>query len=340
MVNGKEAIVGEFILHHIKTSVRDSVFGDTTELLQSDEEQEFLRKLFLKPFANMAQTAEFTHAVGLEYNVLHGLCNAICAEEDLVERSRDIARHLIDSSQHHNINPGDLFVVKFQQVELGARHHEALGIYKFDDKEVFIESKVKGGAIDLHLRRGLGNAKPNKACLVVFTDEAPTLFVIDDNDHTAYWQNDFIGLRLKKDHVNSTSHFLEMTKSFITEQLPQNYEIAKADQIDLLNRSVLYFKSNAEFDQDNFAKEVFQEEAAIRSFEQYGHEFQREHDVEILPNFEISTHAVKKQARVFKSVIKLDKNFHIYIHGDRNRIEHGVDERGRKFYRIFYDEES
>ena len=50
---------------------------------------------------------------------------------------------------------------------------------------------------------------------------------------------------------------------------------------------------------------------------------------------------MKRQARVFKSVLKLDKNFHIYIHGDRDRIERGVDERtGRKFYKIYYDEES
>ncbi|MBK8531260.1 MAG: hypothetical protein IPL64_05140 [Flavobacteriales bacterium] len=93
MINGKEASVGEFILHHVKTTEADSVFGDGPELLQSDEEQEFLRKLFLKPFMNSSQTFEFTHAAGVEYNALHGLCNAICAGEDLVDRSRDIARH-------------------------------------------------------------------------------------------------------------------------------------------------------------------------------------------------------------------------------------------------------
>ena len=49
--------------------------------------------------------------------------------------------------------------------------------------------------------------------------------------------------------------------------------------------------------------------------------------------------AVKKQARVFKSVLKLDKNFHIYIHGNRDLIEQGTDERGRKYYNIYYEEE-
>jgi len=57
-------------------------------------------------------------------------------------------------------------------------------------------------------------------------------------------------------------------------------------------------------------------------------------------NIIISESAVKKQARSIKSIIKLDKNFHIYVHGHRKLIEQGVDEQGRKFYKISYNEES
>jgi len=40
-------------------------------------------------------------------------------------------------------------------------------------------------------------------------------------------------------------------------------------------------------------------------------------------NFEISSEAVKKKARAFKKILKLDKNFHIHIHGDLHKIEKG-----------------
>jgi hypothetical protein len=56
-------------------------------------------------------------------------------------------------------------------------------------------------------------------------------------------------------------------------------------------------------------------------------------------NFAISADAVKRQARVFKSVLKLDTNFHLYIHGDREKIERGVDESGRKSDKIYYEQE-
>ncbi|MFN6039537.1 MAG: nucleoid-associated protein, partial [Bacteroidota bacterium] len=39
-------------------------------------------------------------------------------------------------------------------------------------------------------------------------------------------------------------------------------------------------------------------------------------------------------------VIKLDKNFHIYVHGKHEFIEKGFDEeKGKKFYKLYFDSE-
>lgn len=339
MVNGKQAIVEEFVLHRIGESASESVFSDYSAVLEGPEEQEFLRKLFLKPFASMAVTSEFAPSDGEAMNRLQGLCAEVEEGEDLVSRSVSMAKHLIQSAKGHEVKGGDLFVARFSNVELGSAAYQAIGIYKFDHKEVFIESKTAGKSVAMKLKRGLGTIRPEHACLVVFTEGTYTLFTIEGNATAEFWQKGFVGLRPKRDHVNNTSNVLELTRSFITEQLPQDFEIAKADQIDLLNRSVNYFKNNAEYDRGSFAQEVFQEERAIASFNQFSDRYQSAHDVEIDDGFAISPHAVKKQARIFKSVLKLDKNFHIYIHGDRNKIEHGVDESGRKFYKIYYDQE-
>jgi hypothetical protein len=340
MINGKEALVEEFVLHHIGASEAQSVFNDYSAVLEGPEEQAFLRKLFLKPFSTVLHTCEFARAKGAKKGVLHGLCSNVEEGEGLIPVSVEIAKHMIQAASEHDVKGGDLYVVKFNAVELGSASYPAIGIYKFDDKEVFIESKVTSKNVAMKLKRGLGTIKPSKACLVLFTDENYTIFTIDGTGSTEFWHTDFIGLRAKQDHVNSTSNVLELTKSFITDQLPQDFEIAKADQIDLLNRSVDYFKKNAEFDRASFAQEVFQEEGVIESYQRFGDRFKESHEVDIEDNFEISAQAVKRQARIFKSVLKLDKNFHIYIHGDRNKIEHGVDESGRKFYKIFYEQET
>ena len=106
-----------------------------------------------------------------------------------------------------------------------------------------------------------------------------------------------------------------------------------------MNRAVEYFKSHDTFDKAEFEQEVFEDKGIIKSFRSFDQSWQQEHELDIADGFEISAQAVKKQARVFKSILKLDKNFHIYIHGDRELIEQGVEKDGRKFYKIYYDTE-
>ena len=126
---------------------------------------------------------------------------------------------------------------------------------------------------------------------------------------------------------------MEIAKNFVAKQLPEEFEVGKTEQIDLLNRSVEYFKTNDSFNKKEFEKEV------IKSFRNYDKSYRDENSIKMTDNFEISAQAVKKQSKIFKSVLKLDKNFHIYIHGDKELIEKGVEKDGRKFYKIYYKEE-
>jgi hypothetical protein len=106
-----------------------------------------------------------------------------------------------------------------------------------------------------------------------------------------------------------------------------------------LNKSVKFFKENDNFDIEEFTNEVMEYSDVIEKFNQFKSHYQEEHELEIADHFTISESAVKKQSRILKSVIKLDKNFHIYIHGDRNLIEQGEDTKG-KFYKVYYQEEN
>ena len=101
-----------------------------------------------------------------------------------------------------------------------------------------------------------------------------------------------------------------------------------------------YFKTHESFDKKEFEKEVFQDAGIIKSFRNFDDNYRQENEIELTDNFDISPQAVKKQARVFKSVLKLDKNFHIYIHGNPELIEQGVEKDGRKYYKIYYKDES
>ena len=117
-------------------------------------------------------------------------------------------------------------------------------------------------------------------------------------------------------------------------------EVSKAEQIELLNKSVHYFKDNECFSIERFAHEVMSKPEVVNTFNKYKSEYEFICELAQMEQFEISEAAVKKQAKSIKSVIKLDKNFHIYVHGNQNLIEQGVEEDGRKYYKIYYREEN
>lgn len=340
MIGFEDTVIKELSHHKVSSEENASIISDTLFNFHIEEEEKVLKKLLLKPFAAHVNTFEFHHEVDINYNVLFNLAKNIHGHEDFIGNSMDIAQHLVAVSKHPNIKAGDVFVARFEDVQFGNQCLDALGIYKFEEKESFLETFVESNTLQRSFRKGIGNIKPDKACLILFSEEPFTLFVIDNNaKETDYWQNDFIQHRSKSDYINNTSDFLSMTKDFITSQIPNEFEVNKTDQIDLLNRSVDYFKSHETFEKQEFEEEVFGDPNVIESFNNFDHSFRQEHGVNISDSFEISGQAVKKQARVFKSVLKLDKNFHIYIHGDKTKIERGEEADGRKFYKIYYDNE-
>jgi hypothetical protein len=71
----------------------------------------------------------------------------------------------------------------------------------------------------------------------------------------------------------------------------------------------------------------------------YEEDYCKYHELPSSDHFEINNTAVKKQAKIYKSILKLDKNFHIYIHGNREMIQKGTDPDGRKFYKIYFENE-
>ncbi len=339
MIEYKGASVKELFLKKIKEEPIDH------HLLQTEfppSEEETLKKIFLKPFSDTINTYRFTHEVDLELNVLSQLSRRIEEQHSIGDMHEGIISHLRTSSRHPNIKEGELFVIYFSDIFLGENTIDALGIFKVEKKDSFVETPDWTKEPTLLFKEGIGEKKLDKACLILFTDEPYTVLAYDNNSsESIYWKNDFINLDFKKDHINDTNHFLQMTKSYITDQMPEEFEVSKTDQIDLLNKSINYFKEAETFDKGEFELSVFgQEDEAINSFRFFDKQYQEEMDLDLSDNFKIAANSVKKHARIFKSVLKLDKNFHVYIHGNRELIERGQDSDGRKYYKIYYESES
>ena len=131
---------------------------------------------------------------------------------------------------------------------------------------------------------------------------------------------------------------MNMTRDFVVKALPNQFNISRADQIDLLNRSLEFFKKQDKFEIKDFTNNVIKTSEIIKGFNSFKQHYEIENDIIIDDNFDISNNAFKKQKRSYKRVISLDNKIQIVINGNRNQVEQGKDDRGR-YYKIYYNNE-
>jgi hypothetical protein len=345
-VDFDQVVLEQLITHRVGNIAREegiNLSNDITEV--GEATSEFLLKHFLGPLKTEEFFA-FSQPVQLDYNAVYKICQQLFARpNDFIALSQDIAKLLYEQSVHPKIQAGELNIARFRHIRLDGEQVDAIGFFKSESNVPFLKMAGDSDSYTINHDYGFEIKGVDKGCIVFRTleSEGYRVLVIDNlnkSNEAQYWKDDFLQVKPVKNEYHQTSGFMNIAKNFVTKQLTEEFEVSKADQIDLLNRSVDYFKKHDTFDKEEFAGEVFIDEQVVASFKKYDQTYREENDLELSDNFEISTQAVKKQARIFKSVLKLDKNFHIYIHGDRNLIEQGVDEDGRKFYKIYFKEEN
>ncbi len=314
--------------------------------LHDESLKELLFNYFTNPFKNKEYN-RFHHESDLNLNELYTYCSNIFSDPSSIYiQSVHIAKHLYEQSKHPMIKGGELYVVYFDDCVIDGESTEAIGLFKSETKETFLKIFPQGDGYEAVSEKGIDIRKLDKGCFIVNSDKENgfKVCVVDQTNksHDAqYWKEDFLKVTSRNDSFHHTQNYMSLCKSFVTDQMPEDFQVTKTDQIDLLNRSASFFKKNEVFDIRAFNNEVIQDEGLIDSFKNFKDKFQEDSDLSIVDEFDISTPAVKKFAKVFKSVLKLDRNFHIYIHGNKDLIEKGRDDSsGMNFYKIFYNEES
>ena len=328
-----------------KTADEELHLSKTPLDIADDKLEELLAKYFLKPFIE-TEFYNFTFSNGdFNLNPLFNYASTLFDDSSSFhDSSVNIAKHLFEVSIHPNIKSGDLFVAKFSNIQMAEGNTEAIGIFKSENRQSFLKLDNLTDEFIIKYDDGINIDKLDKGCLIFDMErsEGFKVCIIDKSNKSTeaqYWRDSFLNLKPCNDNYNSTKEFLNITKQYLTKQVSEEFDIPKADKIDLLNKSVEYFKSHDSFDKEEFETDVFNSDQLIESFRSFDDNYRENNEISIQENFEISSQAVKKQSRAFKSVLKLDKNFHIYIHGDKNKIEQGTEPDGRKFYKIYYDNE-
>jgi len=351
MIYYNQTAIQQLAIHKIGNKLQDELY--TLSNKQAEIKDEVLTKIllqyFLSPFEKVNEIYRLYHPSGdLQLNTVFHFADLIFKDaENFQPNSSQIARHLYDISNHPKIKGGELYVALLAGVQIEGELHNAIGIFKSETKETYLKVEREESDFALSYEENAINIKKlDKGCLIFNTEKEQgyKVAVVDQtnrNTEAVYWIDDFLKLKVRNDDYSQTNNALSIYKNFVTQGLDEEFGVSKTGKIDLLNRSMKYFKENESFDIDEFATQVIVNPVGVEAFKKFKSSYEDEFDTPVADNFQISNAAVKKQARVYKSVLKLDRNFHIYIHGNNDLIEKGFDEQtGKNYYKIYFDKES
>ena len=305
-----------------------------------------LKNYFLSPFKKEASFRFAPVEDDLGNNIVRAAARSVFdGEAGIHEASVAIARHLFDQSNHPNIKAGELYVVHFRDCLVDDGPCDALGIFKSENKDTFLKIILNDDSYHVERESGINIKKMDKACLVfnVEPESGYRVSVLDrtNSSEALYWTTDFLNLLQRDDDYFQTSNYLKLCKDFVRDVYNQDNDVSKADQIDLLNRSLDYFKNADTFNESLFKEEVVGDPAVAGAFDEYKSYYQEQNEVSLHDQFDVSAGAVKDGKRYFRHVLKLDKNFHVYIHGQKKYIEKGYDpERDMNYYKLYFREEN
>lgn len=284
------------------------------------------------------------HPAGLEHHSIYRMSKALFQKDaTFLEQSRAFGQLLHDASDHPQIKSGELIVLYFDNLSVLGERSEAIALFKSEQKQPFLFTEEGDEAIELFSFQGINPGKVDKAALILNREAEDGFRVLSvDNlnrgEEAKFWFQNFLRLEAVSDSYRRTGDLIQYTKSFVEQDLKQEQALEREQHLQIMGNSKDYFDQEEQFDAESYGARVFEDPAVADRFRDYisersGDRFDPEE------SFSIDHEAVQKKKQVFKSVIKLDKNFHIYVHGRRDWIERGTDDQGRKFYKVYYEDE-
>lgn len=345
MIDFSRAQLTHFILHYVGNN------GLGEELTLSEQcfefKDDFVKETLIRYFQTPFKTDvfyKFKNKSDFDLKDMHALCEKIFnSRKGFVENSKQMAKLLYQQSMHPKIKGGEFYVCFFKEAMVDGELCDAIGCFKTENKETYLKVYQHVDNFDLDCDTGINIHKLDKGCFIFNTEKEDgyKLSIIDTNNKVAecalYWEFDFLNAVLKENGYYHTSNFIETCRGFCEEILTEDNNVKKEDQMMMLNKSTAYFKEKDRFKLKEFEKDVMIQPELIKAFKDYRKDFNERLDLTAIDEFDVSPTAVKKNQKYMRSVVKLDKNFHIYIHGRHDYVERGFDEaQGLKYYKLFY----
>jgi hypothetical protein len=348
MIDFSRANLQNFTLHYIgnKGLGHNLILSEKTIDFPDDFEKETILKYLLSTFKTDVYY-QFKGKIDLSLGSVANYAEDLFKTQiTFMDISKKIATILHDQTMHPKIPAGPLYVCYFKDVVVDGELVDFIGLFKTEKQDTYLKlEQTDTTEFALATDTGINVNKLDKGCLIFNTDKENgyKISLVDAGSKSSecafYWQEDFLNTKLKSNAYFHTKHYADSYRAFIEEALVDERE--ELTRMSLLNKGLNKLTEVVNLNQKEFDREILKEQVLIDQFEKFRKEYHERMDLpEPKEEFEVSATAVKQNKKHMRAVIKLDKNFHIYVHSNIEKLEKGFDEKkGLKFYKLYYANE-
>ncbi|MBX9723487.1 MAG: nucleoid-associated protein [Candidatus Obscuribacterales bacterium] len=193
MVDISSAKINKVIIHRVGNKLREEgVLFSPKESPRSKTLDELLLKGFLAPVIRQGQQYDLFHESNLSLNAINHYSSIIFSDPKSFRSSSEaIAKHLYSSSTHPNIGGGEFLVILFDDIRLDETSLQALGFFKVEGKDDYLDVGEEDGTIQVLERTGISLEKVQKGAIVL--SNSTKVFAVDAlGQKTKYWLESFL----------------------------------------------------------------------------------------------------------------------------------------------------
>jgi len=345
MINLFNTQIESLSLHKVGNKSRNEpIFLSNESYRLNDEITPLIKEFFFKPFREKEENYyQFAHEVDLEYNDMFVFASQIFNNPEYIHgASKLITKHLFEQSNHPHIKNGEVYVTYLTNLSIDNNVVDAIGIFKSEMKNDFIELNENESHLDMILKQGISLDKLDKGCIIFNykKEEGYKILTVDSNRYDSrYWLEHFLGVDAFHDENFLTKKYLKFCQDFGKEVIAPAED--KKEEVMFINRSMNYFAKNDEFEETAFLNQVISNPDLIPEFKNFKADKGEKYSIEDVSSFPISNSAVSEARKKFKNVINLDTNISIKLdfinpESAEKFIEKGWDEEKQMYYYLCY----
>lgn len=330
MLDVSSARVTNCVVHRVGNRLREEGCElSQREVHGTSELHGTLLRNYLAPLAKTGEEFEFYHESDINLNAVRQFSSRLLDDPNsFLPLSQNIAKHLYSASTHPSTAQGEFIAILYQDIRIGEESHLALGLYKIEQRETFLDVERASDSLNLVEQSGISVTNIQKGVLII-GGELGMFFKESGGHQTKYWAETFLKARPKQTQKSTAKLAAEFVKQVCSRIDVEPGMALRRDLVDIFsaNDSLTY----------RAIEEVSERYLDREEVNRLTQQLQLQSGFPALPTSSVDSALLTRQARSLLRQYPLGDGVGISISNPQARLENCTISKTKTGYRAIID---